>query len=376
MNKDLILEIGVEELPVEFISQGLKQLAVLAESYLNKEKIKFKEVSVYGTPCRLILSVTDLEERQTCQIKEIRGPAKESAFDNQDKATAQLIGFSKAQKMNPSDLVVKKVGEKDYIFAVHKIKGKETKKILSDILPRIIADLSFPKMMRWDSEALSFARPIKWILALLDKEIVRFNFKGILSSNESFGNKYLFPKRFKVKDTANFSLELRKKGCVISITERVEIIKSEGAKLAKKVDGQIYAGEDTLEEVANFVEWPLTLLGKFHPQFLKIPQEILIEVIIRQEKCLPIGDKKGKLQPYFLVVANRKKDIGGLIRKGYERVMEARFKDAEFLKNAGVFAAQLSMKVFEGEMVEMHICDKWFRTQKVVGFQMEESPNR
>ncbi len=330
MAKDVLLEIGTEELPVEFISIGLKQMAGLTESYFHKEKIEFRKIITEVTPCRLILRVIDAAEKQITESKEVRGPAEEAAFDARGKPTLQAIGFARSQGIKVSDLAIKQMDKKKYVFAVHKTKAEPTKKILKKILPAIIRNLAFPKMMRWGSQGGTFARPIRWILALWGKEVIRFEFGGVKSGDFSFGNKYLFPKSFKVKDASVFVAELKKRACLINIEERINIIKTKGNLLVKKLGGEIPSDRKTLEDIANLVEYPLSLLGKFSAEYLKIPQEILSEVITTQEKCLPVKDKNGRLLSFFLIVANRAEDKGGLIRKGYERVMEARFKDAQF----------------------------------------------
>ena len=330
MSKDVLLEIGTEELPVEFISVGLKQLTGLTESYFHKKKIEFQKIVTGATSCRLILWILGTADAQIAESKEIRGPAEEIAFDARGKPTPQAIGFARSQGIKVSDLTVKQTDKKKYVFAVHRIKAESTAKILKDMLPVIIRDLTFPKMMRWNSQGGSFARPVRWILALRGKEIIRFEFGGVESGDFSFGNKYLFPKRFKVKNTSVFSVELKKRACLISPDERIDIIKTKGSLLVKKLGGEIPADRRMLENVANLVEYPLCLLGKFSSEYLKIPQEILSEVISTQEKCLPVKDKNGRLLSFFLIVANRVEDKGGVIKKGYERVMEARFKDARF----------------------------------------------
>ena len=330
MSKEVLLEIGTEELPVEFISIGLKQLSELTEFHFHKEKIEFQKIITEATSCRLILRVISAADTQIAESKEIRGPAEEAAFDSLGKPTPQAIGFARSQGIKVSDLAVKQMDKKKYVFAVHKTKAESTGKILKELLPAIIRNLVFPKMMRWGSCGGAFARPIRWILALWGKEAIRFEFGGVKSGDFSFGNKYLFPGSFKVKDASVFSAELRKRACLINPEERINIIKTKGSLLVKKPGGEISSDRKMLEDIANLVEYPLCLLGKFSAEYLKIPQEILSEVITTQEKCLPVKDKNGRLLPFFLIVANRTGDKGGLIRKGYERVMEARFKDAQF----------------------------------------------
>ncbi len=330
MAKDFVLEIGTEELPVEYIPAGMEQLRSLAENELKKERIRFQKTETCSTPCRLILFIYGVDEKQIAEKKEIRGPAEQTAFDAQGKPTAQAIGFAKSQGVKISDLVIKKCDDKNYTFAVHKTKTESTEKILKKILPSLIRAIAFPKMMNWNDSGVSFARPIRWLLALWDTEVIKFEFAGLKSSRFSFGHRYLFPKSFKVQKAGNFENELKKRCCLIRQEERMNIITAQSDSLVKKSGGEVYADKKTLEEVSNLVEYPLCLTGEFSPAYLKIPREILIDVMKVQERCLPVKNKKGELLPLFIIVANRKEDIGKTIKKGYERVMEARFKDARF----------------------------------------------
>jgi len=330
MAKDVLLEIGTEELPAEFISLGMEQLKRLVEGELTKEKIPFQKIETYSTPCRLILWIIGVGEKQITETKEIRGPAERVAFDGEGKPTAQAIGFAKAQGVKVPGLVLKECDGRKYLFAVYKGKAQSSKKILKQMLPVIIKSITFPKMMRWNAKGVSFARPVRWILALWDNEVIKFDFGGIKSSQYSFGHRYLNPASFKVKDAKSFRAELKRHHCLIDPEERVNIIETKSSSLVKKFGGEIYADRKILDEISNLVEYPLCLLGKFSPSYLKIPQEILVDVMKVQEKCLPVKEKNEKLLPYFVIVANRKEDKGGIIRKGYERVMEARFKDAQF----------------------------------------------
>jgi len=330
MAKNVLLEIGTEEMPVEFISSGLEQLGKLADFHFNKEKIEFRKIETYATPCRLILWVAGVNERQIAETKEIRGPAKEAAFDSQGRPTAQAVGFAKAQGIKVDDLVVKESGNKKYVCAFHETEADSSKNILKTLLPVIIKNLRFSKMMRWNNQGTFFGRPVRWLLALWGGEIIKFDFAGLKSSNFSYGHRYLSSKSFKVAGTENFFSELEKRYCLINPEERVKRIESKGKLLVEKHGGEIYVDREGLREIANLVEYPLTLLGKFSPAYLKIPEEIIVEVIGHQEKCLPVKDKKGRLLPLFVIVANRKEDQTGIIKKGYERVMEARLKDADF----------------------------------------------
>ncbi len=329
MSRDLVFEIGTEELPAGSIPVFLRALKENAISSLSKERLNFKSVKTFGTPRRLILLVEELSETQEDLVEEIRGPARRVAFDAQGHPTQAAIGFARSRGVRVEDLIVKKTEQGEYVFAVKRHRGRTTIDVLRELLPSLIFSLPLPKSMRWKGN-IRFLRPIRWLLALYGDEVVEFKLENLKSGRKTRGHRFMGASEIEVSDVNEFFSELEKQFVVFDPDKRRRIIEEGVKKFQKEVGGREFLDEDLLEENVFLTEYPIPVRGSFREEFLKLPSEVLVMVMKVNQKYFPVYSDDGKLLPYFVAVSNNRASLMDGIVEGYERVLEARFEDADF----------------------------------------------
>ncbi|SHG91389.1 glycine--tRNA ligase subunit beta [Tepidibacter thalassicus] len=330
MNKDLLFEIGCEEIPARFMNSSLNQLKENAEKFLNENRLNFKSIKTYGTPRRLTLIVEGLNDKQYDLEEEIKGPAKKIAFDEENNPTKPLQGFMRSKGVNLDDLYFKVVGKEEYVFAKIKEKGKNTEDVLKDLLPNIIRSINFPKSMRWGGKNLRFARPIRWIVSVYNGETLEFDIEGIRASNITRGHRFLGSDNIVVNSVDEYLNKLRENYVILDQNERREIIKEQCIKVARDLDGQILLDEDLLEEVTYILEYPTAFYGEFKEDYLKLPKEVVITPMKEHQRYFPVVKEDGSLLPNFITVRNGTDYKIENVKKGNEKVLEARLADALF----------------------------------------------
>lgn len=330
MSKELLLEIGTEEIPAGFIQPALEQIKELTQKMLGNKRIKYEGIQVFGTPRRLVLYIDKIDEKQEDIKKEIVGPPKERAYDKDNLPTKAAIGFAKGQGVGVDDLKIKKTERGEYICAVKEEKGVESKNILETLLPKLITDISFPKSMRWGDSELKFVRPIHWILALLGGEVVDFVLDGIKSGSCSCGHRFLSPGIFEVKDFKTYLQKTKDAFVIIDQSERKDLIKNQIERAAKDNGGTVLEDENLLDTVVNLIEYPVAVCGSFDKEYLELPQEILITSMREHQKYFSIIDENGSILPHFIAISNLLAEDMDIIRSGNEKVLKARLADAKF----------------------------------------------
>src|SRR4030065_1531875 len=334
MEKDLLFEIGTEELPPSCMEEGVTGLKKVLENKLDESRLEFKEVLTYVPPRRFVAVVKDLREIQKSKEEIVTGPPKKIAFDKNGKPTEAAEGFARSLNLKVSDLEEIEIeGKGLYLGKRITEKGKMTRDLLGDILKDCLLSISFSKQMTWSDYDLKFIRPIRWILALYDNEIIRFKIINLTSGNVTFGHRTLSPGTITIKNTGTYFKLLKDKGKVITDSaKRRELILKQINKLEEKLWKGRYTvilNEDLLKDVANLVEIPNTITGNFPREFLYMPKELLIEAIQYHQKYFAVLDNSGNVSTKFIIVQNGIKDKGG-IKKGNERVLKARLKDAAY----------------------------------------------
>ncbi len=330
MKAELFLEIGTEEIPARFIPQALKDMKELLKKALKENRIGYGEVKSFGTPRRLILLAQEVALYQEGKLIENLGPPKKIAFDEKGDPTTSAIGFAQRFGISPQDLIVVDTPKGEYLCARKREEGKETKEILPFILPRLITSIPFPKSMRWASEEIRFARPIHWILALFQGEVIPFRLGNIESANFSYGHPFMGKGAFKVTDFSSFKEEIRERFVIIDPEERKKLIKEKISQKAKDLAGRILEDEELLEILTYLVEYPSISVGSFDKEFLDLPREVLISAMKEHQKYFPVEDLEGNLLPYFIIVSNTEVKDPEVVVKGNERVIKARLSDAGF----------------------------------------------
>lgn len=356
---ELLLEIGTEELPAGVVEGALEQLRDAVTQRLQDARIAFGQAETFGTPRRLILAVHDVAERQTDVVREVRGPAANVAFDAQGNPTPAALGFARKQGVEVGALEVVHTPQGDYVMAKVFERGKPTVEVAAGIFPEAIRSLTFPKMMRWGSGNLRFCRPIRWLLALYDGEVVPFELDGIRSGNRSRGHRFLAPEEFEVHTPAELFRQLHERYVLYDHRRRREVIREQANRLAEQVGGRILWDDALLDEVTHLVEYPTALLGGFDPSFLSLPEPILITAMKKHQRFFAVVDNTGKLLPYFVAVRNGNDYRLDVVRDGNERVLTARFNDAHFFYERDrqqpleAFVSELKRIVFQEKLGTM-----------------------
>ncbi|MBZ4683800.1 MAG: glycyl-tRNA synthetase beta chain [Fusobacteriales bacterium] len=328
---EILLEIGMEEIPARFLKDTLKDI----ENYIKKEfkdkRIKYSNIKTYGTPRRLVLNVNEVSLKQEDFTEINIGPSKKVAFDDAGEPTKACLGFAKSQGIDVKELEIIDTDKGEYIGVKKHIAGVETKELIPNILRECILNINFKKSMRWGTKKIRFARPIRWILAMMNNELIEFEIEGIKTGLKSFGHRF-FGSEFEVESIEDYFNKIKENNVIIDIEERknkiVESIKSK----CTKVGEQVLLDEELLEEVTNLVEYPYPIVGRFNSEFLEVPQEVLIITMQVHQRYFPILDENGKLLPKFVVIRNGIEDSEN-VKKGNEKVIGARLSDARFFFN-------------------------------------------
>ncbi|MBU4561778.1 glycine--tRNA ligase subunit beta [bacterium] len=328
--ENVILEIGTEEIPAQYMENALKDLNQLAKKYLEEARINYKEIKVYGTPRRLILFIFHINEKQEDIFQKIKGPAYSIAYNKDSQPQKPALKFAQSQRVNVEDLIVEDTEKGKYIFAPKSIIGQPTIEILSRIFPEIIKGMQFPKSMRWGERSLRFIRPIRWILALHGKEIIKFNLNGLDSENITYGHRLLAPQKIKISSTQEYFKKLEKSYVIVDPQIRENIVKTDIKQIIKEIGGEKIINEKQLKEIIYLVEYPNAILGKYDKKYLELPKDVLTVVMEKHQKYFPIFKNKDELLPLFIVIINNFKKYASKIREGNENVLRARLEDAKF----------------------------------------------
>ncbi|SHH34962.1 glycyl-tRNA synthetase beta chain [Caloranaerobacter azorensis DSM 13643] len=336
MTYKYLLEIGVEEIPARFMEQTISQIKEKFENLFKDERIDFHDIKVYGTPRRLVAIIYGLSEKQEDLHELVKGPAKKIAYDKDGNPTKALIGFSKGQGVNPEDVIIKEYNGEDYVYVNKVVEGKNIREVLKDKVPALIKSINFPKSMRWGGKSFRFARPIRWIVSILENEIIGFELDGILVSNRTKGHRFLGKKDIEINNVDEYIDKLRENYVIVDQQERKNLIKHGCDRLVKSKGGNILEDLELLEELTYIVEYPTPLLGRIKEEYLKLPMEVITTPMKEHQRYYPVVDDKGRLMPYFVAVRNGNEEYLDVVTKGNEKVLEARLEDAKFFYNEDI----------------------------------------
>ena len=329
MAKDLLFEIGAEEIPAGFMPNILGQLKQLAETKLNDAHLPFESIATYGTPRRLALIVKGLADTSAEISERHKGPSASIAYDADGNATKAAIGFARGKGLDVADLVV----EDGYIYAETKTAGVPAKDIVTDMLPQLITGLNFPKSMHWGNLDAKFVRPVRWLVALLDEEVIHVEFATVKSGNVTRGHRFLGADEITIKNPASYVETLKENFVMVDQDARRELISKQLHDIAASKNASIVWDDDLLEEINYLVEWPTALCGGFEESYLALPDAAIITPMKDHQRYFPLVDQNGKLLPMFLTVRNGSDHSIEVVQAGNERVLRARLDDAKFFFN-------------------------------------------
>ena len=329
MAKDLLFEIGAEEIPAGFMPNILGQLKQLAETKLNDAHLPFESIATYGTPRRLALIVKGLADTSAEISERHKGPSASIAYDADGNATKAAIGFARGKGLDVADLVV----EDGYIYAETKTAGVPAKDIVTDMLPQLITGLNFPKSMHWGNLDAKFVRPVRWFVALLDEEVIPVEFATVKSGNVTRGHRFLGADEITIKNASSYVDTLKENFVMVDQDARRELISKQLHDMAASKNASIVWDDDLLEEINYLVEWPTALCGGFEESYLALPDAAIITPMKDHQRYFPLVDQEGKLLPMFLTVRNGSDYSIEVVQAGNERVLRARLDDAKFFFN-------------------------------------------
>ena len=329
MAKDLLFEIGAEEIPAGFMPNILGQLKQLAETKLNDAHLPFESIATYGTPRRLALIVKGLADTSAEISERHKGPSASIAYDADGNATKAAIGFARGKGLDVADLVV----EDGYIYAETKTAGVPAKDIVTDMLPQLITGLNFPKSMHWGNLDAKFVRPVRWLVALLDEDVIPVEFATVKSGNVTRGHRFLGADEITIKNAASYVDTLKENFVMVDQDARRELISKQLHDIAASKNASIVWDDDLLEEINYLVEWPTALCGGFEESYLALPDAAIITPMKDHQRYFPLVDQDGKLLPMFLTVRNGSDHSIEVVQAGNERVLRARLDDAKFFFN-------------------------------------------
>ena len=328
MSHTFLMEIGLEEIPAHVVTPSAAQLVEKTEKFLKEQRMDFDEVQTYSTPRRLTVKVTGLADKQPDIQEEAKGPAKKIAYDKDGNWSKAAQGFARGQGVSVDDIFFKELKGTEYVYVKKFIEGKAAADVMQGMRD-VAMDLKFPTMMRWGTNDFQYVRPIRWIVAMLDDQVIPFKILNIESGNVSQGHRFL-GKPVELKSADDYVEALRSEKVIVDATERKSMIRDQINDLAQKNNWKIVIDEDLLEEVNNLVEYPTVFAGSFDEKYLSVPDQVLITSMKDHQRFFYVTDQNGKLLPNFVSVRNGNTEYLENVVQGNEKVLTARLEDAKF----------------------------------------------
>ncbi len=326
----LAFEIGTEEIPAFDLDQATKQLEKMAPEALDAARIPHGAVEVYSSPRRLIVLAHDVADETEALVEEHKGPSAKIAFDAEGNPTKAASGFACGKGVDVSALELREVDGTPYVYAVKNIPASPVRELLPGVLEGLITGISWPKSCRWGVRTEYFSRPVRWLVALLDDEVVPVEFAGLTSGRATRGHRVLAPGEHEVATASQLIDVVRAAFVVPSQAEREAAVRAGVAAIEERTGARAELPAKTLLEVVNLCEYPTVLMGTFDEEFLQVPEEIIVDAMLMHQRYFPLYDAEGKLTNHFIVVSNGDPKAADVITGGNERVVRARLSDAKF----------------------------------------------
>lgn len=370
--RTLAFEIGTEEIPAFDLAGAVKQLSTMVPSLLDDAAIPHGAVKIFSSPRRLIVIAEEIPEATEEKNEVFKGPSAKIAFDTEGNPTKAAQGFARGKGVDPSSLVV----EDGYVYARTHTPSVNVASLLSSVLNKIIHGLSWPRSQRWGVQSEYFTRPVRWIVALFGNEVIDFTFAGLVAGRTTYGHRFLAPGPFEVADADSLVDVVRSASVIPSEAEREQVIREGVAKAEAETGFTAVLHPKTLVEVINLAEYPTVLVGTFDEEFLKVPEEIIVDAMLVHQRYFPLYDKDGKLTNRFIVVSNGDPACAETIVDGNERVVRARLYDAKFFYDEDLkqplesYVDHLGEVVFQEKLGTM--LDKTNRIQRLADHLAED----
>jgi len=367
--KDLLFEIGTEEIPARFMPKALADICQYAGEEFASAHIEHSRIKAECTPRRIVLAVEKLSAAQSDSVEVFKGPLKAQAFDDNGNPTKAAEGFARSKGVSAADLKVKEIGGAEYVVAEKIEKGQATESVLPQILDRILRRLSFQKSMYWADPSVRFARPVRWIVALYGGSVIKVGFGNVESGNVSRGHRFMGAGSVVINDPSEYKRLMKENFVITDPEERKEMILAGIASVEKELGAKVEVDPDLLEENVHLNEYPVVFYGSFDKEFLEIPEEVLVLSMAKNQRYFPVRDKDGRLMANFVGVSNNIAKDMNVVREGNERVLRARLYDAAFFwkedlqKSLDDLAAELRSVTYQEQLGSVY--DKVQRTKKL-----------
>lgn len=375
--KDFLFELGVEEIPAAYIAGAIKTIKAHFETNLTKANLEYNELQVFSTPRRFAIKILSLQTQQKDEFIERTGPTKEMAYNSDGKLTKAALGFLRGAGANEKDIIIKQTSKGDKIAIKKEIKGKPSTSILINLIKDVIAEIKFQKSMRWGSSKLSFARPIRWLLALFGNEIIELEFEGIKSGNITYGNRFQkLDNPVEINSIEEYEEKLGSVFVIPNREERKKIIIKQMNELFINSDEKVIENNKLLETVTDLVEYPTAVIAEFDEKYLELPQKIVTSTLSEHQKYFSVSKENGKLSNKFLFISNGDPQYSNLIKQGNEKVITARLEDAEFfykedtIQPFDTFVSKLSEVTFQQKLGS--VLEKTERIKQITKFICDE----
>ncbi|MFZ2588779.1 glycine--tRNA ligase subunit beta, partial [Paucilactobacillus nenjiangensis] len=328
MSHTFLLEIGVEEMPAHVVSPSIKQLDKRVRDYLKEQRISFDDIQEFATPRRMSLLISGLADKQPDIDEEVKGPAKKIAQDAEGNWSKAAIGFTRGQGVTVDDITFKELKGVEYVYVDKHVAGQSVNDILTGLNDVIMA-MNFPTMMKWSTHKFEFVRPIKWLVALLDDQVIPFSILDVTTGRQTLGHRFLGG-TVELSTATDYEAALEDEYVIANQDKRKGLIRDQITQIADEHQWVVDIDEDLLEEVNNLVEWPTAFNGGFDEQYLVLPDEVLITSMKEHQRFFYARDQAGKLLPDFISVRNGNAEHLANVARGNERVLTARLEDAKF----------------------------------------------
>lgn len=369
MNKKLLFEIGTEEIPARFIAKTKADMKGYLEKTLKELHIEYKSIELKCTPRRFVVVIDELAENQATVEEELKGPAKKIAFDENNNPSKALLGFLKGKDISPEEVYFKTVGKDEYAHIKLTKEGQAVKGLLKDIFEGMIKSTTFPKSMRWGGKNIRFVRPIRYFVCLMDEEVIDFEIEGIKTGNITKGHRFLGSSEIVINTPDEYEAKLKENFVILDDEQRKGLILEQCKAVADSLGGTLMMDEDLLEEVNYIVEYPTAFYGEFDESYLSLPKEAIITPMKEHQRYFPVLDEDGKLLNKFITVRNGDSYEIDNVKRGNEKVLDARLSDALFFyhedtkKPLEAYVERLDTIVFQQKLGT--ILDKTKRIQNL-----------
>ncbi|WP_308654587.1 glycine--tRNA ligase subunit beta [uncultured Anaerococcus sp.] len=325
-----LLEIGVEEIPSDYVKNTKRQLEDKFKKLIEENKLTCESISVESTPRRFAILLNNVEADLTEKTVSVKGPSVKIAYDEGGEPKKPLLGFLKGQGADLSDVVIREFKGEDYIYVEKKERSKSVPEVLRENVYELVKSISFPRSMRWAGKSIRWARPIRWFVSILDDEVLDFDAEGISVGRVTKGHRTLGSNHIEIDEIQNYENLLKENYVILKYKDRKDIILRGLNRLSSEVGGEYMKDEALLDEVINIVEYPTVLIGGIDKDYLEIPKEVITTPMKDHQRYFPVLDENKNLLPYFLVVRNGDEEFKENVVEGNKKVLVARLEDAKF----------------------------------------------